>query len=343
MTQFIDSAEIVVKAGDGGAGSVSFRREKFVPRGGPDGGDGGDGGNVILRANPQINTLLDFKYKRHFEAGSGGAGSGRQAAGRDGEDVIIEVPVGTEIINADSKEMIIDLNRENMIFTIARGGRGGKGNAFFKSATNQTPDYAQPGEKGETFRLLLSLKLLADVALVGAPNAGKSTFIASVSAARPKIADYPFTTLVPNLGVVSTDYGKRFVIADIPGLIPLAHQGKGLGYQFLKHIERCRVIAHLIELTPLIEEGANATTASDLLIKNFQQINSELELFSPALRAKPQLILLTKMDLINDQKKINRIIKNFEKLGEKAIAISSVNPQTLQQATNALFALLERS
>ncbi|OGP91961.1 MAG: GTPase ObgE, partial [Deltaproteobacteria bacterium RBG_16_54_18] len=247
--QFIDETTISVKAGHGGRGCVSFRREKFVPRGGPNGGDGGMGGDVIVVAQEGLSTLLDLRYQKNYRADNGGHGQGQNKTGKSAETLIIPVPVGTVIKDAETKEVLKDLVRATDQYIAAKGGRGGKGNAWFTTATRQAPRFAQPGEEGEQRQLQLELKLLADVGLVGRPNVGKSTLLSRVSAARPKIADYPFTTLIPNLGVVSYGEHKTFVMADIPGLIAGAHQGQGLGSRFLRHIERTQLLAHLIDIS----------------------------------------------------------------------------------------------
>lgn len=287
--KFIDEATILVQSGNGGQGCVSFRRERFVPKGGPDGGDGGRGGDVILLASPQRSTLYHFTFQRQYKAGNGRPGQGRRKTGKDGEDLIIEVPPGTLVINAESGELITDLTRSGETVTVARGGRGGQGNTRFKTSTHQTPRFAQPGEPGESLSLKLELKLLADVGIMGFPNAGKSTLISALSAARPKIADYPFTTLHPNLGVVHPPWGgEPFVVADVPGLIEGAHSGAGLGIRFLKHLERTRLLIHLMDAGEI---------DPDHPLDRYTAINSELASYRPELAEKPQLLVLNKMDL----------------------------------------------
>ncbi|MEZ4525799.1 MAG: GTPase ObgE [Desulfobacterales bacterium] len=286
--KFIDEALITVRAGDGGSGCVSFRRERFVPKGGPDGGDGGKGGDVILLASPRKRTLHHFRFKRNFEAQSGKSGQGKEKTGRSGEDLILEVPPGTVAIDADTGEIIKDFIEKNERFTVAAGGRGGQGNAQFKSAVRQTPRFAQPGEPGQQFRLKLELKILADVGIIGFPNAGKSTLVRAISSARPKVADYPFTTLTPNLGVVTTDRGEPFVVADIPGLIEGAHTGAGLGTRFLRHIERTRILLHLIDASEI---------DPDEPLSRYETINRELTAYSPELAKKKQIVVLSKMDI----------------------------------------------
>lgn len=322
--KFIDEAVIEVKAGRGGAGSRSFRREKFVPLGGPDGGNGGRGGSIILKADPNVHTLLDFKFQAVWEAKSGEAGSGARKDGKAGEDIIIRLPVGTQVFafDVDAREpgeLVVDLDGIDREFVIAKGGRGGKGNSFFKTSTNQAPEYAQPGEEGELGNYLLSLKLVADVGLVGFPNAGKSTLISRISAARPKIADYPFTTLVPNLGVVQAKGGRSFVVADIPGLIPGASEGKGLGIRFLKHVERTKIIAHLLDLTQLKENGEEAD-----LEELFDCINHELKSFSEEVAAREQLVVLTKADAVSSPERVKHYQTVFAERGFEVAVISSV-------------------
>jgi GTP-binding protein len=281
---FFDQVKIYVEAGPGGDGCVSFRREKYVPLGGPNGGNGGRGGDVYLEADPHLNTLISFKGQRHFKAQRGGHGKGKNMQGRKGEDVHLSVPPGTAVRDAETGELLADLTASGQTAVLAHGGRGGLGNAAFASATNQAPRIAERGDPGESRWLILELKLIADVGIVGCPNAGKSTLLAAVSAARPKIADYPFTTLVPNLGMVSID-DRDFVMVDIPGLIEGAHEGAGLGHEFLRHVERTRVLIHLLD-------GASAHPLQDL-----DDINEELRLFDPSLAGKPQLVVLNKMDL----------------------------------------------
>jgi GTP-binding protein len=285
--KFIDEATITVHAGDGGRGCVSFRREKYVPRGGPDGGDGGRGGDVIFLASLRRRTLRQFQFKSIFKAANGGHGQGRQKAGHGAEDLIIEVPLGTRVEDAQTGERLCDLTGPDDRFVAARGGRGGLGNTRFKSSTNRAPRHAQPGEAGQQRVLKLELRLLADVGLVGLPNAGKSTLIAAISAARPKIADYPFTTLNPVLGVVQLGWAEPFVVADIPGIIEGAHEGAGLGIQFLKHVERTRVLVHLVDATQLDPEDP---------LRPYRTIKAELACYSAGLAAKPQIVVLNKLD-----------------------------------------------
>ena len=288
---FIDYVEITIKAGNGGPGCIAFRQEKYVPKGGPDGGDGGRGGSVIFRADANLSTLLDFRYKKDYKAENGHNGEGGLKSGKYGEDIIIKVPVGTIATNLDTGQVMTDLSEDGMEIVLARGGKGGRGNNHFKSPTNQTPRRADNGMPGEAFRLSLELKLLADVGLVGLPNAGKSTLLSRLSAARPKIADYPFTTLVPNLGIVRLRELKSFVMADIPGIIEGASEGKGLGLRFLKHIQRTRLIVFMVDI--METEDIESTIA---ILKN------ELSSFDAQLAKMPSLVILTKTDLLDEEK-----------------------------------------
>lgn len=296
--QFVDEVKVLVRAGDGGRGCVSFRREKYVPRGGPNGGDGGRGGHVILMARNEMNTLLDIRYQQQYRAARGQHGMGKDMHGRNGEDLIIPVPVGTVVKDAGTNEVLEDLVHESQQYIAAKGGRGGLGNAHFKRPTRQAPRFAQPGEAGEERTLKLELKLLADVGLIGLPNAGKSTLISVISSAKPKIADYPFTTLAPVLGVVRYDDYRSFVVADIPGLIEGAHEGTGLGSQFLRHVERTSILLHLVD----ISEHAEGDPA-----ENLEKINRELELYSPRLIRKPQAVAGTKLDIRGDGKRLDSL------------------------------------
>jgi GTP-binding protein len=298
--QFIDQVKVYVKAGDGGRGCVSFRREKYVPRGGPNGGDGGRGGHVLFKAVRDLNTLLDIKYQQQYIAERGQHGMGKDMHGRNGKDLIISVPIGTLVKDADTEEILTDLTTEGQEFVAALGGRGGLGNTHFKTATRQAPRFAQPGEPGEEKILILELKLLADVGLIGLPNAGKSTLISVLSAARPKIADYPFTTLIPVLGVVKHEDFRSFVIADIPGLIEGAHKGAGLGFQFLRHVERTSILIHLVDISEMSEGDP---------VDNFEKINKELDLYSPELMKKPMAVAGTKLDIKGDGKRLDRLAR----------------------------------
>ncbi len=330
---FIDEVSIVVKAGDGGRGCVSFRREKYVPRGGPDGGDGGDGGDVIIRAESRITSLIDLRYRRRYTAQRGQHGMGSDRHGKNGRSVTIRVPVGTVVKDEETGEVLADLTRDGQEFVCARGGRGGKGNARFATPTNQAPRYAQPGEEGEERHLRLELKLLADVGIIGFPNAGKSTLIAHISAARPKIADYPFTTLVPNLGVVRYGDFGGFVVADIPGLVEGAHRGKGLGTRFLKHIERTSVFIHLLDLSP--------ATGRDPL-EDYRIVNEELRLFNPELAQRPQVVALNKVDITGARERAVELLKFFNAKGIKVQAISAVTGEGLKELVDYVGSMVER-
>lgn len=325
---FIDQATIYVKAGKGGNGVISFRREKFIPKGGPDGGNGGNGGSIIFRADAQLTTLMDFRYKRNYKAGDGEPGMGSNKTGKSAEDVVIRVPAGTIIKNADTEETIADLVDDDQEFLAARAGKGGKGNAEFATSTKQAPRFATPGTAGEEKNIQLELKLLADVGLVGFPNAGKSTLIARISAAKPKIADYPFTTLIPNLGIVRYGEYKSFVVADMPGLIEGAHAGKGLGIQFLRHIERTRVLVFLIECT-----GEDPK-------KQYTTLVNELKSFNEAMLKKPQIIALSKVDLADDklQKQLKKI--SFKK-NIPVIAISAVAGDGIKELLDSIWKKLQ--
>lgn len=290
--KFVDEAEIEVRAGDGGRGCVSFRREKYRPRGGPDGGNGGDGGSVIVVVDPGLSTLLDFKFQPLIRAGRGEHGRGKDQHGRRGEDRVVRVPPGTLIWDCETGELVADMQGAGERVVVARGGRGGRGNATFASATNQAPRYAQPGRPGERRKLRLELRLMADVGLVGLPNAGKSTLIRRVSAARPRVADYPFTTLVPHLGVVRVDEETSFVMADVPGLIEGAHRGQGLGSRFLRHVARARLLLHVVDV--------GGVTGRDP-VDDVRSIERELALADPMLAARPRLLVANKVDLLSHE------------------------------------------
>jgi GTPase len=296
--QFVDYVKIFVKAGDGGRGCVSFRREKYVPRGGPNGGDGGRGGHVIFKATDELNTLIDLRYHREYRAQKGRHGMGKNMHGRNGEDLVIPVPVGTLIKDAETQEILSDLDKNDMEVIIAKSGRGGLGNSHFATSVRQAPRYAQPGEEGEERWLVLELKLLADIGLIGLPNAGKSTLISTLTSARPKIAEYPFTTLRPVLGVVKREDFRSFVIADIPGLIEGAHKGAGLGFQFLRHVERTTMLLHLVDISEMGEGDP---------VENYEKINRELELYSPELISKPQTVVGTKSDVAGNGERLDRL------------------------------------
>lgn len=333
MARFIDEVEITVKAGDGGRGAVSFRREKFVPKGGPDGGDGGRGGNVVIKADRRMSCLLDLRYKRRYESERGEHGMGRNCSGKSGEDLLIRVPTGTIIKEVSTGIILKDLTKDGEEFIPAKGGRGGKGNAHFVSSTHQAPRFAQPGEEGGEQELRLELKLLADVALIGFPNAGKSTLISRISAAKPKIASYPFTTLVPNLGVVEYGDFGGYVVADIPGLIEGAHEGKGLGIRFLKHIERSRLLIHLLDLSP--------DTGRDPVL-DFEKVNEELEKFNPDLAMRPQIVALNKVDITEAREEATKLLKIFKDKDIKVFEISGVTGKGLKELVEFTGLELER-
>lgn len=320
--KFIDEAEIYVKAGDGGRGCVSFRREKYIPRGGPDGGDGGKGGDVWIIADNGLVSLLDFKYKKHYTAERGEHGQGSNCTGKGGEDIVIRVPVGTVIKDKETGEIVEDLTVNGQSIIIAKGGRGGKGNAFFVSSTYQAPKFAQPGEKGEERWFHLELKLLADVGIIGFPNAGKSTLISHISAAKPKIADYPFTTLQPHLGVVKFGEHKDFIVADIPGLIEGAHKGKGLGIKFLKHIERTSLFIHLMDILPQTERDPK---------KDFEIINKELTAWNPDMAKRPQIVALNKVDVTEAKERLAMLLEFFKSKDIPAFPISAATGEGLDK------------
>jgi GTP-binding protein len=324
---FIDEAKITVKAGDGGHGCIAFRREKYVPRGGPSGGDGGDGGNIYMTADPQENTLLKFRFNHMFRAPRGQHGQGSNKRGKNGEDTEIHVPVGTVVRDDETDALIHDFTTPNERVLIAQGGRGGHGNAHFASSTNRAPQRAQDGLTGESKTLRLELKLLADVGLVGYPNAGKSTLISRISAARPKIAAYPFTTLEPQLGVVSLDMDKTFVVADIPGLIEGAHLGHGLGLQFLRHIERCKLLLHLVDVSGSSEQDP---------VTEYKAIRAELAEHRPELPLKPTIVVATKMDVAIPEK-VRKLQRWCRQNDVQMIRISSVTGEGLDELKQQVF------
>ncbi|KFN37779.1 GTPase obg [Smithella sp. F21] len=332
--KFVDEAKIFVKGGHGGAGCVSFRREKFVPKGGPDGGDGGKGGDVIFRASKSHHTLLDLKYQQHQVAKNGGHGSGNNRTGRSAVDLEVIVPPGTVVKDYETGEILADLSELGQTFIVAKGGIGGKGNAHFKTSTHQTPRFAQEGMDGEERWLKMELKLLADVGLVGFPNAGKSTFISRVSAARPKIADYPFTTLTPHLGVVKYADAPSFVVADIPGLIAGAHEGLGMGIQFLRHVERTALLVHLIDISQ--DPHTNAW-------KNFTALTLELESYNPQLLAKAQIVCLNKIDLPAVREKVKKSVAQFQKKGIILHPFSAATGEGLQNILGKIVTLLNNT
>lgn len=325
---FVDEAEIHVKAGNGGAGCIAFRREKFVPKGGPDGGDGGDGGSIYFLADPSQNTLLDFSSRHNWYAPNGQSGLGKKMAGKSGDDLVICVPPGTLIYDKQHDLLLTDLDTPGRKILIAQGGKGGLGNWHFKSSTNQAPRYAQPGTAGQERHLKLELKLIADVGLVGMPNAGKSTLLRCISAARPKVANYPFTTLEPQLGIVELVGDRRMVFADIPGLIEGAQRGAGLGHAFLRHIERTRIIIHLLDLFPT--DGSNPA-------ENYHIIRRELEAFSPLLAQKRELIAANKMDLATDDQALAQLRQDLA--GHDIFPISGVSRQGVEPLLEKIWSI----
>jgi len=329
--KFIDEVVIIAQSGDGGSGCVSFRREKFIPKGGPDGGDGGKGGDVVFNTTSRKRTLYEFRHTRHLKAKNGMPGMGKRRAGKNGADCSVEIPPGTLISDADTGQMIHDFTRPGQRVVLLKGGKGGRGNYRFKSSTNRAPRHAQPGEPGEARTLKLELKLLADVGIVGLPNAGKSTLIARISSARPKIADYPFTTLVPNLGVVKTGWGEPFVVADIPGLVEGAHSGTGLGIRFLKHIERTRFLIHLID---------GAAIQSSHPLAPYETILNELSSYEGDLARKPQIVVLNKMDLPGSEEKVRLFQKAIQ--GVKFLTISAVTGRGVDRLMSEIQRLMDR-
>ena len=326
--KFLDLAKVYIRSGSGGGGCISFRREKFVEYGGPDGGDGGKGGSVYAEAVEGLNTLIDFRYQQHFFADNGQPGMGRQRTGKDGEDIVLRVPVGTEILDEDQETVIADLTEVGQRIELAHGGNGGWGNLRFKTSTNQAPRRSNPGQEGVERTLWLRLKLIADVGLLGLPNAGKSTFLAATSNARPKIADYPFTTLHPNLGVVEVD-GVEFVVADIPGLIDGAHEGKGLGDLFLGHVERCAVLLHLVDGT------------SGMLVEDYQTIINELEAYGGALAEKPRVTVLNKIDALDDEERAFLRDEVQAAGAENVMLMSGVSREGVTEVLRALRAQID--
>ncbi|GAA5317404.1 MAG: Obg family GTPase CgtA [Candidatus Pelagadaptatus aseana] len=332
--KFVDEAPIYVHAGRGGNGCVSFRREKFVAKGGPDGGDGGDGGSVYLRGDENLNTLVDFRYQPKYRAQSGKSGMGRNCTGAKGEDLILDVPIGTTVIDTDTEEILGDIRAHDELLLVAKGGYHGIGNTRFKSSVNRAPRQFTPGKEGEERNLKLELKVLADVGLLGLPNAGKSTFIRAVSSAKPKVADYPFTTLVPNLGVVKVQQHRSFVVADIPGLIEGASEGAGLGIRFLKHLTRCRVLLHLVDMSPF--DGSSPA-------ENAKAIIDELHAFSPTLAERERWLLLNKVDLLPPEEVEDRCREVVEALGWQGpvFQIAAINKQGTNEMAGQLMDYLE--
>ena len=321
--KFLDQVKIFVKAGDGGSGSPSFRREKFIEFGGPDGGDGGEGGSITLISERNLNTLIDFRYQQHFKAEKGRGGSGKNKTGKGGENLYLKVPIGTQVFEEDNKTLIYDFKRENEEFVVAVGGRGGFGNTRFKSSTNRAPKKITKGSKGEEFWIWLQLKTIADIGIIGLPNAGKSSLLASLTSANPKIANYKFTTLNPNLGVAIYD-DKEVTLADIPGLIKGAHLGSGLGIKFLKHIERCRTLLHLIDIT------------EDDLVNSYNQVKNELRKYSKELLKKKELIVFNKIDLLKKEQIYEKLSKFKKKIKKKTLTISTLDKKTISDMKSKL-------
>ena len=325
---FLDEAAISARSGDGGRGCISFRREKYIPKGGPDGGDGGNGGNVIVRATKRLQVLTDFSSRKYFKAQNGQPGKGKNQTGKDGKDVIIEVPLGTIIYERDTGEMLADLIHDNQEILVLPGGKGGKGNQHFATPTNRAPRIARPGLAGQKKRLRLSLKYLADVGLVGLPNSGKSTLLSRLTMARPRIDSYPFTTLVPNLGVIAFDDERTLTMADIPGLIEGASQGRGLGHRFLKHIERTKILLHLIDITYMPSKD---------VLEDYYSLRGELERYDPLLVQKDQVVIINKMDLYSSGKRdIGSIKEALADLGLEALPISALTGEGLEDLKDML-------
>ena len=325
---FVDEAVISVQSGDGGRGCVSFRREKYIPKGGPDGGDGGNGGDVIIRGTKRLHTLTDYSLRKHFKAQNGRPGRGKDQTGKDGKDIILEVPLGTIIYDQESGELLADLIQEDQEIFVIPGGKGGKGNQHFATPTNRAPRIAQPGLPGQKRTIRLSLKYLADIGLIGLPNAGKSTLLSRLTNARPRIDSYPFTTLVPNLGVLVLDDERALTMADIPGLIDGASEGRGLGHRFLRHIERTRLLLHLIDITYV--------PVRDLL-EDFFSLRNEMEKFDPSLVQKDQMVLINKIDIRSaEHRKIESIISALDEMGVDAVPISALTGEGLDEVKQVL-------
>jgi GTP-binding protein len=332
--KFVDSCEVKVVAGDGGRGCVAFRRERYIPHGGPSGGDGGKGGDIVFAGDAGKTTLLDVAISRRLVGERGEHGRGKDQYGKTGRDLVVHVPVGTQVFDARSNELLFDVDAIDKRVVIARGGRGGRGNIHFATPYDRAPRRADPGEVGQELNLRLELKVMADVGLLGFPNVGKSTFIRSVSHARPKVADYPFTTLVPHLGVVAVDSDHSFVVADIPGLIPGAASGAGLGIRFLKHVERTRALLHLVAVDP--GEGRDP-------IKDFDAINAELAAFDPKLAARPQIVAMTKADLPDSQEAYKKAKRRFSKRGIELKLVSAATGEGVRELLFALYALVKKA
>ena len=330
--KFVDEASISVKSGDGGAGCVSFRREKYVPRGGPDGGDGGNGGDIVLRVVPGKLTLYDFRFKKIFKAPNGGHGQGRKKTGKDGADLIIDLPPGTLVKDDETDRFLVDMVAAGQTYVVAKGGRGGRGNTRFKSSTHRTPRFAQPGEPGQSLSLKLELRILADIGIIGLPNAGKSTLIRAITSANPKIGAYPFTTLSPNLGVIQSRRGKHIVLADIPGLIEGAHKGAGLGIQFLRHIKRTRILLHLVDASNI-----NPRTP----LEAYATVQTELELYKRTLLQKPQVVVLNKIDLLESEESTTQFKAALT--GKEILHISALTGAGIKRLISHLEDMLGRN
>ena len=326
--KFLDQCKVYIRSGDGGGGAVSFRREKFIEYGGPDGGDGGRGGDVWIEAVEGLNTLIDYRYQQHFKADTGMHGMGRNMHGHNGEDKVLKVPVGTEVLEEDKETLIVDLHTAGQRYRLAKGGNGGWGNDRFKGPINQAPRHANPGQEGTEAWVWLRLKLIADVGLLGLPNAGKSTFLSVVSAAKPKIADYPFTTLVPNLGVVDLSPQERFVIADIPGLIEGASEGAGLGVRFLGHVERCACLIHLVDGTQPDVAGA------------YREVREELRLYGEGLIDKPEIVALNKCDALSEDERADQLVELGTAAGRTPLVVSGVSGEGVKELLRSAFAMV---
>lgn len=334
MTAFVDQARIVVHGGNGGNGAIAFRREKFVPKGGPAGGDGGDGGSVILVADEGLSTLLDFRYRHDYQGPAGERGGNKDKYGRKGEDMLLRVPAGTEVYDDETGELLADLRTNGQRFVVAQGGKGGRGNMHFATPTDRAPRKAEPGQPGQERTVRLELKLLADVGLVGFPNVGKSSLIARISAARPKVADYPFTTLIPNLGMVQLSDERSFVVADVPGLIEGAHEGAGLGHRFLRHLERTRVLVHLLEVNEVPGRAP---------LQDYKTLRRELELYDPRMAGRAEVVVLNKMDLPASRKKLATLQRHFAKKGLPFLAISAATGEGIPELLRAMWTALEQA
>ncbi len=326
--KFLDQAKIYLRSGNGGAGAVSFRREKFIPFGGPDGGDGGKGGDVWIEAADGLNTLIDYRYQQHFKAQTGGHGMGQNRHGADGDSIVLKVPTGTQVLEEDKETVLADLDKAGMRILLARGGNGGFGNAHFKSSVNQAPRHANPGQEGEERTVWLRLKLIADAGLIGLPNAGKSTFLRAVSSATPKVADYPFTTLHPHLGVVTIGQGERFVMADLPGLIEGAADGAGLGTRFLGHAERCVALVHLVDIT------------QDSPLNAYNTVRDELEAYGEGLDQKPEIVALNKADALSSDEAEAKRAKFAAEIRKEVRLVSGVSGAGVRQLVNEIAAML---